>query len=55
MRVPTRSRKATSPVLATVILIAITLIAAIAISGFVVGLFGTLTSTAQVTCTGLGW
>ena len=51
------SRKAISPVLATVILIAITLIAAIAISGFVFGLFGTYTNTARVeaisyTCTG---
>ena len=46
-----------SPVLATVILIAITLIAAIAISGFVFGLFGTYTNTAKVeaisySCTG---
>ena len=41
-------RKAISPVLATVILIAITLIAAIAIAGFVFGLFGSFTSTAQV-------
>jgi len=49
-------RKAISPVLATVILIAITLIAAIAIAGFVFGLFGTFTATARVqasvtTCT----
>ena len=41
-------RKAISPVLATVILIAITLIAAIAIAGFVFGLFGSFTSSAQV-------
>ena len=41
-------RKAISPVLATVILIAITLIAAIAIAGFVFGLFGSFTSTARV-------
>ena len=41
-------RKAISPVLATVILIAITLIAAVAIAGFVFGLFGTFTSTARV-------
>lgn len=41
-------RKAISPILATVILIAITLIAAIAISGFVFGLFGTYTNTARV-------
>jgi len=44
----TRKRKAISPVLATVILIAITLIAAIAIAGFVFGLFGTFTKTATV-------
>jgi len=53
----TKNRKAISPVLATVILIAITLIAAIAIAGFVFGLFGSFTSSAQVsgqvmTCTG---
>ena len=52
-----RSRKGISPVLATVILIAITLIAAVGIGGFVFGLFGTFTSTAQVsagvaTCSG---
>ncbi len=44
-----KKRKAISPVLATVILIAITLIAAIAVAGFVFGLFGTFTSTATVT------
>jgi archaeal type IV pilus assembly protein PilA len=44
-------RKAISPVIATVILIAITLIAAIAIAGFVFGLFGSFTSSAQVTAT----
>lgn len=43
-----KKRKAISPVLATVILIAITLIAAIAVAGFVFGLFGSFTSTAQV-------
>jgi flagellin-like protein len=41
-------RKAISPVLATVILIAITLIAAIAVAGFVFGLFGSFTSTARI-------
>jgi len=51
------ARRGISPVLATVILIAITLITAIAISGFVFGLFGTYTSTAEVeaisySCTG---
>jgi archaeal type IV pilus assembly protein PilA len=44
-------RKAISPVIATVILIAITLIAAIAIAGFVFGLFGSFTANAQVTAT----
>jgi flagellin-like protein len=43
-----RKRKAISPVLATVILIAITLIAAIAVAGFVFGLFGSFTSSALV-------
>lgn len=50
-------KKGISPILATVILIAVTLIAAIAISGFVFGLFGTYTNTARVeaisySCTG---
>jgi len=45
---PIGKRKAISPVLATVILIAITLIAAIAIAGFVFGLFGSFTKTANV-------
>src|SRR5271157_1307332 len=44
-----RTRKGISPVLATVILIAITLIAAIAVAGFVFGLFGSFTSSATVT------
>jgi len=48
MRISNKHRKAISPVLATVILIAITLIAAIAIAGFVFGLFGSFTSSAQV-------
>jgi len=46
-----RKRKAISPVLATVILIAITLIAAIAVAGFVFGLFGSFTSSATVQVT----
>jgi len=54
-----RNHKAISPVLATVILIAITLIAAVAIAGFVFGLFGTFTKTAEVqssavACSGAG-
>ena len=53
----TGTRRGISPVLATVILIAITLIASVGIGGFVFGLFGTFTSTAQVsagtvTCSG---
>ena len=47
-KVQKKNRKAISPVLATVILIAITLIAAIAIAGFVFGLFGSFTSSANV-------
>jgi len=50
-KVQRKNRKAISPVLATVILIAITLIAAIAIAGFVFGLFGSFTSSAQVSVT----
>ncbi len=42
-------KKAITPVLATIILIAITLIAGVAIGGFVFGLFGTLGSAPQVT------
>ncbi|MDA4123923.1 MAG: type IV pilin [Thaumarchaeota archaeon] len=49
-----KQRKAISPVLATVILIAITLIAAIAIAGFVFGLFGSFTSSAQVSAQVVG-
>ena len=43
------NRKGISPVLATVILIAITLIAAIAVIGFVFGLFGQFQNPPQVT------
>jgi flagellin-like protein len=41
-------RKAITPVLATVILIAMTLISAISVGGFVFGLFGNYANTAQV-------
>jgi flagellin-like protein len=44
-----KKRKAVSPVLATIILIAITLFAAIAVAGFVFGLMGTFTNVALVT------
>ncbi len=43
-----RTSKGISPVLATVILIAITLIAAVAIAGFVFGLFGSFTNSPQL-------
>ncbi|MEM3186087.1 MAG: type IV pilin N-terminal domain-containing protein [Conexivisphaerales archaeon] len=46
-------KRAISPVIATVILIAITLIAAVAIGGFVFGLFGSFTKNAQVTVIGV--
>jgi len=49
-----RRRKAISPILATVILIAITLIAAIAIAGFVFGLFSGFTSSARVSIISTG-
>jgi len=47
LRIPSK-RKAISPVLATVILIAITLIAAVAIATFVFGIFGTSASPATL-------
>jgi flagellin-like protein len=42
------NRKAISPIIATVLIIAVTLIAAVAIGGFVFGLFGASSNTAQV-------
>ncbi len=48
IKVQKKNRKAISPVLATVILIAITLIAAVAIAGFVFGLFGSFTNSPQL-------
>src|ERR1700739_2140754 len=44
-------RKAISPIIATVLIIAVTLIAAVAIGGFVFGIFGTASQTAQVSVT----
>ena len=44
-----RKRPGITPVLATIILIAITLIAGVAIAGFVFGLFGTLSNSPNVT------
>src|SRR5271157_3800001 len=48
MKITSPKRKAISPVLATVILIAITLIAAVAIATFVFGIFGTSASPATM-------
>ena len=45
-------RKAISPIIATVLIIAVTLIAAVAIGGFVFGIFGSASSSAQVQVTG---
>ncbi len=52
-------RKGISPVLATVILIAMTIVSAISVSGFVFGLYGSFTSNALVqaqftSCDGAG-
>ncbi len=48
----TRRRKGVSEVLGTIVLIAITLIAAVAVSGFVFGLFGRYTVSATVVASG---
>jgi len=45
-------REGITPVIATVILIAVTLIAAVAVTGFTFGLFGSFTASPQVTVTG---
>jgi flagellin-like protein len=44
-------RKAISPIIATVLIIAVTLIAAVAIGGFVFGIFGTSSQSAQIQVT----
>src|SRR5271156_1847149 len=46
-------RKAISPIIATVLIIAVTLIAAVAIGGFVFGIFGSSSNSAQVQVTGI--
>ena len=43
-----RSRRAITPIIATVLIIAVTLVAGVAIAGYVFGLFGAGTQTAQV-------
>jgi flagellin-like protein len=47
------NRKAISPIIATVLIIAVTLIAAVAIAGFVFGIFSSGASTAQVSVTSI--
>jgi flagellin-like protein len=44
-------RKAISPIIATVLIIAVTLIAAVAIGGFVFGIFGSSSNSAQIAVT----
>jgi flagellin-like protein len=51
MRENKYQRKGISPIIATLTLIAVTLVAAVAIGGFVFGIFGSQTSTAQVSVT----
>jgi flagellin-like protein len=45
-------RKAISPIIATVLIIAVTLIASVAIGGFVFGIFGQAQNSAQIAVTG---
>src|SRR5437588_4395411 len=47
-----RERRAISPIIATVLIIAVTLIASVAVSGFVFGIFGEGQNSAQVAVTG---
>src|SRR6267142_4535527 len=47
-----RERRAISPIIATVLIIAVTLIASVAVSGFVFGIFGQGQNSAQVAVTG---
>src|SRR5436853_7720715 len=44
-------RRAISPIVATVLIVAVTLVASVAIAGFVFGVFGTSTNSAQVAVT----
>jgi len=50
---PSRQRRAISPIIATVLIIAITLIAAVSIGGFVFGFFGSESNSARVQITGI--
>lgn len=53
IRIGKYGRKAISPIIATVLIIAVTLIAAVAIGGFVFGIFGSSSNSAQVQVTGI--
>ena len=46
-----RGRRAISPIVATVLIVAVTLVASVAIAGFVFGIFSTQSNTAQVSVT----
>jgi flagellin-like protein len=48
-----RLRRAISPIIATVLIIAVTLIAAVAIGGFVFGIFGSSSNSGQIQVTGI--
>jgi len=48
---PRTRRKAVSPVLATVIMIAITIVGGVAVAGFAFGLFGTVSASANIKVT----
>ncbi len=52
MKIPGQQRKAISPIVATVLIIAATLIAAAAILGYVFGIFGSASNTANVSIVG---
>ncbi len=47
------NRKAISPIIATVLIIAVTLIAAVAIGGFVFGIFGSSSNSGEIQVTGI--
>jgi len=51
-RLFSKQRRAISPIIATVLIIAVTLIAAVAIGGFVFGIFGSSSNVAQIGVTG---
>jgi len=46
-------RKAISPIIATVLIISVTLVSAVSISGFVFGIFGSSSNSARVQVTGI--